>query len=102
MPPISVAQYLSLHDALPISRSPQMPEVPTFKEQGYDIEGLGWYATFAPAGTPKEIVDRLSKAMTDAIRSPRSEEHTSELQSPRNLVCLLLLEKKKEKIKAAK
>src|SRR2546426_4214321 len=30
-------------------------------------------------------------------RSPRSEEHTSELQSPCNLVCRLLLEKKKKK-----
>src|SRR5256885_5260572 len=32
-------------------------------------------------------------------RSPRSEEHTSELQSPCNLVCRLLLEKKKKKSK---
>src|SRR5688500_19214623 len=33
-------------------------------------------------------------------RSPRSEEHTSELQSPCNLVCRLLLEKKKTKHKS--
>src|SRR5256885_9508530 len=32
-------------------------------------------------------------------RAPRSEEHTSELQSPCNLVCRLLLEKKKKRIK---
>src|SRR2546426_2226050 len=32
-----------------------------------------------------------------AARGPRSEEHTSELQSPCNLVCRLLLEKKKNK-----
>src|SRR2546426_7184535 len=32
-------------------------------------------------------------------RSPRSEEHTSELQSPCNLVCRLLLEKKKQQAK---
>src|SRR5215467_575580 len=35
-------------------------------------------------------------------RLPRSEEHTSELQSPCNLVCRLLLEKKKNKIKQTK
>jgi tripartite-type tricarboxylate transporter receptor subunit TctC len=52
------------------ARAPQMPDVPTFKEQGYDIEGVGWYAAYAPARTPKETVDRLAKAMTDAIRSP--------------------------------
>src|SRR2546426_2531407 len=33
----------------------------------------------------------------DDLRTPRSEEHTSELQSPCNLVCRLLLEKKKKK-----
>src|SRR5256885_4582498 len=36
-----------------------------------------------------------------ACRSPRSEEHTSELQSPCNLVCRLLLEKKKKNITVA-
>src|SRR2546426_8299005 len=36
-------------------------------------------------------------APTRAIRARRSEEHTSELQSPCNLVCRLLLEKKKKK-----
>src|SRR2546426_8004310 len=35
------------------------------------------------------------KHSTDTFRSHRSEEHTSELQSPCNLVCRLLLEKKK-------
>src|SRR5437899_755743 len=43
-------------------RAPQYPDVPTFKESGYDIEGLAWYALYAPAGTPKEIVDALSRA----------------------------------------
>src|SRR5258708_3630667 len=37
-------------------RAPQYPDVPTFKEAGYDIEGAAWYALFAPAGTPKDIV----------------------------------------------
>src|SRR2546426_7394600 len=35
-------------------------------------------------------------AFVDLERAPRSEEHTSELQSPCNLVCRLLLEKKKK------
>src|SRR5690348_17932780 len=37
---------------------------------------------------------------TDLVRSRRSEEHTSELQSPVHLVCRLLLEKKKKKIES--
>src|SRR5256885_3538071 len=40
-----------------------------------------------------ECEDRVGRV----ARRPRSEEHTSELQSPCNLVCRLLLEKKKEK-----
>src|SRR5256885_7174192 len=38
--------------------------------------------------------------LPDAAVSPRSEEHTSELQSPCNLVCRLLLEKKKVNLRA--
>lgn len=33
-------------------RSPFVPEVPTFREAGYQIEGTGWYGIFAPAQTP--------------------------------------------------
>src|SRR3954470_21847344 len=51
-------------------RSPQYPDVPTFKESGYDIEGSAWYALFAPAGTPKEIIDKIAAAAIDAVRQP--------------------------------
>jgi tripartite-type tricarboxylate transporter receptor subunit TctC len=51
-------------------RSPQYPDVPTFRQSGYDIEGSGWYALFAPAGTPKDIVERLTAAAADALRQP--------------------------------
>ncbi|MBS0219346.1 MAG: ABC transporter substrate-binding protein [Proteobacteria bacterium] len=51
-------------------RSPQYPDVPTFKESGYDIEGSAWYALFAPAGTPKEAVDTLSAAAIAAAHAP--------------------------------
>ena len=49
---------------------------------------------------PRDIIDR--KALLASLEelvgwSGRSEEHTSELQSRRNLVCRLLLEKKKNK-----
>jgi len=51
-------------------RQPQYPDVPTFKENGYDIEGSAWYALFAPANTPKPIVDKLATAAIAAIRQP--------------------------------
>ena len=51
-------------------RDPAFPDVPTFKESGYDMVGTGWYGLFAPAGTPAETIDRLSKAAIAAIKDP--------------------------------
>ena len=51
-------------------RSRDLPDVPTFRELGYPIEGAGWYAAYAPAKTPKDAVDRLSAAIAEAIRAP--------------------------------
>src|SRR5205085_8716185 len=67
---------LSLHDALPIW---------TFNSHLASLRGVdGRHATVKPS-------------WDDAFRD-RSEEHTSELQSQSNLVCRLLLEKKKKKL----
>src|SRR5256885_10260399 len=69
---------LSLHDALPISRH-RADRPPRRLHRG---------ARRRPPRTP------VAAART-AVQRYRSEEHTSELQSPCNLVCRLLLEKKK-------
>lgn len=54
------------------TRSPAMPEVPTVLEAANlpGFEGIDWTGALIAAGTPKDIVDRLSKDMIDAIRSP--------------------------------
>jgi tripartite-type tricarboxylate transporter receptor subunit TctC len=41
-------------------RLPRTPNVPTFAEQGYPFEPVGWFGVFAPAGTPAAIVQRLN------------------------------------------
>jgi tripartite-type tricarboxylate transporter receptor subunit TctC len=51
-------------------RARELPDVPTFRELGYNIEGGGWYAAYAPAKTPKDTVDRLANAIVEAIKSP--------------------------------
>jgi tripartite-type tricarboxylate transporter receptor subunit TctC len=51
-------------------RSVSAPDVPTFKEQGYNLEASAWYALFAPAKTPKDVIERQAKAAIDAVRSP--------------------------------
>ena len=52
------------------ARDPAFPDVPTFREAGYDIEGTSWYALFAPAGVAKPVLERLSKAAIAAIQDP--------------------------------
>ena len=56
------------------ARSPFLPEVPTFKEAGFGIEGSGWYGVFAPAGTPDDTIARLNAAVAGAVRTPQIKE----------------------------
>lgn len=52
------------------ARSSFVPEAPTFVEQGYDIAVTGWYGAFAPAKTPRPVIDELNRIMVEAVRSP--------------------------------
>ena len=47
-------------------RSPSVPDVPTLKELGYDVEYYLWVGIFAPKGTPSNIVATLSAAIDKA------------------------------------
>jgi tripartite-type tricarboxylate transporter receptor subunit TctC len=52
-------------------RSTALPDVPTFAELGVkDVEAIGWFGFFAPAKTPKGIVDALNRAINKALTSP--------------------------------
>ena len=51
------------------------PDVPTFTELGYPGQGtLNWSALFAPSGTPPEILAKLHKAFTEAVKDPFVEQ----------------------------
>jgi tripartite-type tricarboxylate transporter receptor subunit TctC len=53
------------------TRIPALPEVPTVRELGFpNIEANGWNGLFAPAKTPREIIDRLQKEVALALRNP--------------------------------
>lgn len=51
-------------------RSPLLPKVPTFKENGIDVQLVGWNALYAPKGTSPEIVARLNAAAREALKHP--------------------------------
>lgn len=52
-------------------RSELLPNVPTFKELGYDINISLWYGVFVRSETPKPIVDRLTEELRVVMKSPK-------------------------------
>jgi len=56
---------------IPYKRSPALPNVPTVAELGYPgFEAALWLGLFAPAGTPKPIIDRLNKEIFAIVATP--------------------------------
>ena len=52
-------------------RLPQMPDVPTLNELGYPgMEDYTWVGIFAPAGTPRDVAQKLNDAILKAVRDP--------------------------------
>lgn len=63
VPNINAGQYRALAVLSP-ERLPLLPQVPTFRELGYpSIVGETWFAVFAPAGTPKLVINKLGAAL---------------------------------------
>jgi tripartite-type tricarboxylate transporter receptor subunit TctC len=53
------------------ARVPALPDVPTVRELGYPgIEANGWNGLFAPAKTPREIIERVQREVAAAVRHP--------------------------------
>src|SRR5258708_14744724 len=84
---------LSLHDALPISGASGQGERPAELGQGAATGGRSGDAAAKADGRAGGGA-APARPSAFAAASPRSEEHTSELQSPDHLVCRLLLAKK--------
>jgi tripartite-type tricarboxylate transporter receptor subunit TctC len=61
-------------------RIPALPDVPTVRELGYPaLELEGWNGLFAPAKTPKDIIDRLHREVVAAVRHPDVAKRLVEL-----------------------
>lgn len=53
-----------------LQRDPQVPEVPTLKESGINMDATAWFAMYGPAGLKGEALNRLEKAMMKIARDP--------------------------------
>jgi tripartite-type tricarboxylate transporter receptor subunit TctC len=52
------------------ARSPVLPNLPTTREQGLDVQAYTWNALYAPKGTPADVVKKLNDAMVAAMTTP--------------------------------
>ncbi len=57
-----------------LQRSPQMPDLPTISESGVPgFEAVNWFGLFAPAKTPKPVIDRINAAVVATVKSPEMQ-----------------------------
>lgn len=59
-------------------RLKSMPDVPTFKERGMDVVFTAWSSIVMPAGTPPDVVKRMSDAFAETTRDPVIQKYNAE------------------------
>jgi tripartite-type tricarboxylate transporter receptor subunit TctC len=65
------------------TRSPFLPDVPTLKEAGIDVEADAWNGLIAPGGTPEQTVTQISRDVAEIIKEPSVREKlASQLMQP--------------------
>lgn len=78
---VTANAYLSSEKVLPIAvasakRSPSFPNTPTLQELGYDGFDLStWVGVYAPAGTPRPLLEKLNAAFVAAMAEPSTKEY---------------------------
>ena len=59
-------------------RNPQLPDVPTMAEAGVKgVEMSAWYGVYAPANTPKAVIDKLNAEISKVISMPETQTRLS-------------------------
>ncbi len=71
----TIRPYVEAGKVIPLAvasaeRLAAFPNVPTFKESGIDVNMTAWAIVVMPAGTPTEIVNKMSAAFAEAMRDP--------------------------------
>lgn len=55
-------------------RMKSTPDIPAMKEYGIDVDQLGWWGVFVPAGTPDDVVNKLNAMFKEVLDSPETEK----------------------------
>lgn len=63
-------------------RDASMPDIPTFKEQGYDYLQVTLRGLAAPKGLPKDVLEKLESAIKQAFDDPEFKQKAADLQMP--------------------
>lgn len=85
--PAAISAHVKAGKMRPIAswgpkRHEAYPEVPTFKELGYNIEYLIWAGMFAPKGTPEPVLKVLRDAAAKAVQDPEFKGMMAKVNSP--------------------
>ncbi len=69
------SQLVPAFDVRPIAawtaeRLPEYPDLPTMKEMGFDYDIYNWAGAFAPAETPRPVLDKLSSSLAAVLKDP--------------------------------
>jgi tripartite-type tricarboxylate transporter receptor subunit TctC len=79
LPAISVTPHVATGKAKILAvtspkRSPFLPDIPTLKESGIDVEADTWNGMIAPGGTPQALIEAINKDVVEAIMSKAVRE----------------------------
>jgi tripartite-type tricarboxylate transporter receptor subunit TctC len=62
-----------------VNRLPEYPSVPTFRELGYDdLTAATWFSLSGPANMPRDIVERLNRAIVSGLQSPEMQKRLAQ------------------------
>lgn len=83
----SIAEYVQFRESglralalLGSERHPEIPELPTAAEQGFDVISQNMQFWWAPIGTPEERIAVLAKAIGEAMRTPEVQQRLKEMR----------------------
>jgi tripartite-type tricarboxylate transporter receptor subunit TctC len=78
--PLVRAGHIKAYAVTGDTRLERAPDLPTFGEMKLsELSFSGWFASFAPEGTPKEIIDRLNAATVEALAEPAVRTRLADL-----------------------